>query len=68
MNTPPELTPHVKRTILRALNTEAYEMGKHSDIDDARLFVEALWQWQRSADSWQQAQKQPAQAQGECTQ
>jgi hypothetical protein len=61
MNTPPELTPVIKYMILRALDTEQYEYGKRSDLDDARRFVESLWQWQ-------QAQKQPAQAQGECTQ
>ena len=35
-------TPEIQRTILRSLDTEQYEYGRHSDIDDARTFVEEL--------------------------
>lgn len=36
----------VKRTLLRALDTEREEYGRHSDLDDARNWIkqfEAAW-------------------------
>lgn len=49
MNTPPvtvipvPLTRATYDALLRALDTEAYEYGKHSDLDDARKWLHFRW-------------------------
>jgi hypothetical protein len=36
------LTTTIRHTLLRCLATEEYEYGRHSDIDDAREFIQEL--------------------------
>lgn len=36
----------IRNTLLRCIDTEVYEFGRHSDLDEARAFVlelERLW-------------------------
>lgn len=38
----PTLTPRIKATLLRAIDTEQFEFGRHSDLDEAKEFIRAL--------------------------
>jgi hypothetical protein len=43
MTTPPlPIPPAVKRTILRCIENEEYDWGKHSDLNEARQWLAEL--------------------------